>query len=50
MTKITDQAMIDRLAEAARKGKISRRSFMHRLRALPNFHDALSLTIPWRPV
>ena len=29
MTKITDQAMLDRLAEAARQGKISRRSFMH---------------------
>ncbi|MEL7280881.1 MAG: ABC transporter substrate-binding protein [Pseudomonadota bacterium] len=29
MTKITDQAMIDRLADAARKGKISRRSFMN---------------------
>ncbi|MEM6587179.1 MAG: ABC transporter substrate-binding protein [Pseudomonadota bacterium] len=29
MTKITDQAMIDRLADAARQGKISRRSFMN---------------------
>ncbi|MEL7253762.1 MAG: ABC transporter substrate-binding protein [Pseudomonadota bacterium] len=29
MTKITDQAMIDRLAAAAREGKISRRSFMN---------------------
>ncbi len=29
MTKPTDQAMIDRLAAAAREGKISRRSFMN---------------------
>ena len=27
--KPTDQMMIDRLADAARMGKISRRSFMH---------------------
>ena len=29
MTKKHDQMMIDRLADAAREGKISRRSFMH---------------------
>ena len=29
MTKRTDQLLIDRLAEAAREGKISRRSFMN---------------------
>ena len=29
MTKIIDQMMIDRLADAAREGKISRRSFMN---------------------
>ncbi|KRS16030.1 ABC transporter substrate-binding protein [Roseovarius indicus] len=29
MTKNSDQLMIDRLADAAREGKISRRSFMH---------------------
>ncbi len=29
MTKVKDQILIDRLADAARNGKISRRSFMH---------------------
>lgn len=29
MSKITDQALIDRLADAAREGRISRRSFMY---------------------
>ncbi len=29
MTRIKDQMLIDRLAEAARQGRISRRSFMH---------------------
>src|SRR6056297_4217503 len=29
MTKVKDQISIDRLADAARNGKISRRSFMH---------------------